>query len=139
LNDQKTLAGITPFFFNIPPATYITKAAEVIRNDFLQAGGVVTTLVDTGQQWDWPNGWAPLQWLTIKGLDNYGKKELAKDIANRWAKLNTEVYNNTGKLMEKYDVIDTSLTAGGGEYPSQDGFGWTNGVLLKILKSNETR
>jgi alpha,alpha-trehalase len=76
-----------------------------------------------------------LQWVAIKGLDNYGEKELAADLAHRWSKLNIKVYRNTGKLMEKYNVIDTHLTAGGGEYPSQDGFGWTNGVLLKILKT----
>jgi alpha,alpha-trehalase len=135
LNNQKTIAGITPFFFNIPPENYIAKAAEIIRKDFLRDGGVVTTLINTEQQWDWPNGWAPLQWLTIKGLDNYGEKDLAAELAHRWAHLNIKVYRNTGKLMEKYNVIDTNLTAGGGEYPSQDGFGWTNGVLLKVLKT----
>jgi alpha,alpha-trehalase len=135
LNDQKTVAGITPFFFNIPPSDYIDKAAALLKNEFLKDGGVVSTLINTEQQWDWPNGWAPLQWIAIKGLDNYGKKELAAEIAHRWAKLNIKVYRNTGKLMEKYNVIDTHLSAGGGEYPSQDGFGWTNGVLLKILKT----
>jgi len=135
LNNQKTIAGITPFFFNIPPENYIEKAAAVLRDDFLKDGGVVTTLINTEQQWDWPNGWAPLQWIAIKGLDNYGKKELATTLARNWAMLNIKVYRNTGKLMEKYNVIDTHLTAGGGEYPSQDGFGWTNGVLLKILKT----
>ncbi len=135
LNNQKTIAGITPFFFNIPPENYITKAAAILQNEFLKDGGVVTTLINTEQQWDWPNGWAPLQWIAIKGLENYNQKELAAELAHRWAKLNIKVYRNTGKLMEKYNVIDTNLTAGGGEYPSQDGFGWTNGVLLKILKT----
>jgi len=135
LNNQKTLAGITPFFFNIPPEAFITRAAAIIKDEFLQDGGVVTTLIDTEQQWDWPNGWAPLEWMTIKGLENYNATALAKEIAHRWARLNIKVYRNTGKLMEKYNVIDTNLTAGGGEYPSQDGFGWTNGVLLKILKT----
>jgi len=135
LSSQKTIAGIMPFFFNIPPENYITKAATLLKKDFLQDGGVVTTLINTEQQWDWPNGWAPLQWIAIKGLDNYGEKELASELAHRWAHLNIKVYRNTGKLMEKYNVIDTHLTAGGGEYPSQDGFGWTNGVLLKILKT----
>lgn len=134
-NNQKTIAGITPFFFNIPPENYIEKAAAIVRQDFLKDGGVVTTLINTEQQWDWPNGWAPLQWITIKGLDNYGQKDLAATLAHNWSMLNIKVYRNTGKLMEKYNVIDTHLTAGGGEYPSQDGFGWTNGVLLKILKT----
>ena len=60
-------------------------------------------------------------------------KELAKDIATRWVKLNMDVYSRTGKLMEKYNVVDTQLEAGGGEYPGQDGFGWTNGVLLALI------
>jgi alpha,alpha-trehalase len=137
LSTQQTIAGITPFFFDIPSSEKIVKAADVIREKFLQPGGVVTTLIDTGQQWDWPNGWAPLQWITIKALDEYGEMNLAREIAKRWVHLNIKVYRNTGKLMEKYDVVNTQLTAGGGEYPSQDGFGWTNGVLLKILKTYE--
>ncbi len=55
-------------------------------------------------------------------------------LASRWSRQNIRVFNKTGKLLEKYNVIDTTLQAGGGEYPNQDGFGWTNGVLLKILK-----
>lgn len=48
-------------------------------------------------------------------------------------------FKETGKLLEKYNVVDTTLLAGGGEYPNQDGFGWTNGVLLKLIKQrNET-
>jgi alpha,alpha-trehalase len=48
-------------------------------------------------------------------------------------KLNADVFERTGKLMEKYNVADTHLEAGGGEYPGQDGFGWTNGVLLALI------
>ena len=93
----------------------------------------MTTLKETGQQWDSPNGWAPLQWLTIQGLRNYGQDDLAKDLAERWMKLNVKVYKATGKLMEKYDVMDLSKPSGDGEYPSQDGFGWTNGVFLELV------
>jgi len=35
--------------------------------------------------------------------------------------------------VEKYDVSTTGTGGGGGEYPLQDGFGWTNGVTLKML------
>lgn len=127
-----TLAGMVPFFVQIAPPQYAAAAAQNIRSRFLQPGGLTTTLSRTGQQWDAPNGWAPLQWMSIAGLDQYGQKELAKNIAQRWVKLNTDVYQRTGKLMEKYNVIDLALEAGGGEYPSQDGFGWTNGVLLAL-------
>jgi len=134
LSSEKTIAGMTPFFFRMPHIGKITKAANIVEHDFLKDGGVVATLRHSGQQWDAPNGWAPLQWITIQGLNNYQEKDLAKKIAKRWITLNTNVYENTGKLMEKYNVEDTHLIAGGGEYPSQDGFGWTNGVLLKLIK-----
>jgi alpha,alpha-trehalase len=74
-----------------------------------------------------------LQWVAIQGLRNYGQDELADTIKERWVDLNLKVYKNTGKMVEKYNVEDISLEAGGGEYPVQDGFGWTNGVLLKLL------
>ena len=129
-----TLAGIAPLFFKVATAEQAKQAATVLENFFLQPGGVVTTLGTTGQQWDAPNGWAPLQWMTIKGLENYGLNDLASEIAKRWIKLNDNVYKRTGKMMEKYNVMDTALEAGGGEYPGQDGFGWSNGVLLALIK-----
>ncbi len=129
-----TLAGVYPLFFQIADEAQAAAVARAIREKFLCAGGLVTTLETTGQQWDAPNGWAPLQWMAIKGLENYGYDELAADIAGRWMKLNNDVFHRTGKLMEKYNVVDTHLDAGGGEYPGQDGFGWTNGVLLALIK-----
>jgi alpha,alpha-trehalase len=134
---QKTvlsLAGIYPLFVKIAAPEQADKVAAIVKEKFLQPGGVVSTLKTTGQQWDAPNGWAPLHWTTIIGLENYNHHTLATDIASRWIKLNTDVFKRTGKLMEKYNVVNTSLEAGGGEYPGQDGFGWTNGVLLALMK-----
>lgn len=108
-----------------------TKAA--MEAQLLQPGGIRSTPVQTGQQWDAPNGWAPLQWMTIAGLRQYGYQAEAADIKQRWITLNTRVYQNTGKMVEKYNVSDLSLLAGGGEYALQDGFGWSNGVLLRLL------
>lgn len=130
----QTLAGVMPLFFHLAEPDQARRTKDMIAQKFLRPGGVVTTLVSTGQQWDAPNGWAPLQWLTIHGLENYGEHELASEIAHRWLELNRRVYARTGKMMEKYNVVDTSLEAGGGEYPSQDGFGWTNGVFLKLSR-----
>jgi alpha,alpha-trehalase len=138
VNDKVTLAGMYPLcFFNQYPESMQqmgTDAAKVIREKLLKAGGVQTTEFNTGQQWDAPNGWPPLEWMTITGLEKCGQKDLAKDIAYRWIKLNNDVFLRTGRLMEKYNVADTKLEAGGGEYPGQDGFGWTNGVLLALIK-----
>ena len=129
-----TLGGISALYFKLADNQKAERIQEQIRSLFLKEGGVVTTLEATGQQWDAPNGWAPLQWMTIKGLENYGFSELAGEIANRWIRLNTAVFKRTGKLMEKYNVVNTHLEAGGGEYEGQDGFGWTNGVLLALIQ-----
>ena len=108
-------------------------AAEKLKQTLLKEGGVLSTTVANKQQWDAPNGWAPLQWVVISALEKSNQQELAADIARRWIRLNNDVYLRTGKLMEKYNVSDLHLEAGGGEYPGQDGFGWTNGVLLALI------
>ena len=97
----------------------------------------MTTTVVTGQQWDAPNGWAPLQWVAIQGLRNYGYNELANDIKKRWLATNELVFKRAGKLVEKYNVLDPTVAAGGGEYPLQDGFGWTNGVYMALRHEDE--
>jgi alpha,alpha-trehalase len=129
-----TLAGTYPLFLKMASEEQARRVATSIRENFMKPGGVVTTLTVTGQQWDAPNGWAPLQWITITGLENYGHTKSASEIANRWIRLNNDIFKRNGKLMEKYNVIDTNIEAGGGEYAGQDGFGWTNGVLLALIK-----
>jgi alpha,alpha-trehalase len=129
-----TLAATFPLYFKIASAKQADKVAALIEEHFLQSGGLITTTETTKQQWDAPNGWAPLQWIAINGLINYGHNELAENIAKRWMSINEKVYNNTGKMMEKYNVMATDLLAGGGEYDAQDGFGWTNGVYLALNK-----
>jgi len=137
--DDITMAGVFPLFFGIACSTSAEKVAAVLHAKLLKSGGCVTTLKASGQQWDSPNGWAPLQYMAVKGLEKYNMFQLAAEIAKRWIHLNIKVFKATGKLMEKYNVVDTNLLAGGGEYPSQDGFGWTNGVLLKFIKMFGTR
>lgn len=132
---RKSLAGVFPLFFGLATDEQAKSVTEEVKNTFLKDGGVVTTPYETGQQWDAPNGWAPLQWITIQGLRRYGYKELAREIAFRWTNLNRNVYFRTGKMLEKYNVVDTSLEGGGGEYPVQDGFGWTNGVYLALTQA----
>jgi alpha,alpha-trehalase len=136
--EEKPSAAITgatfsPLLFGIATKPQAKRVAETIRTKLLKPGGLVTSPTATGQQWDAPNGWAPLQWIAIKGLQNYGQTKFAENIARDWMTKVIKVYRNTGKLMEKYNVSDPAVTTGGGEYPNQDGFGWTNGVLRKLL------
>ncbi len=132
-----TPAGLYPFCFINEQPDYLSllgsKVAAVLESKLLKDGGFVTSVYNTGEQWDAPNGWAPLEWMMIWGLDRCGQKNLAATAAKRWIKLNIHVYKQTGKLMEKYNVTDLNKEAGGGEYGGQDGFGWTNGVLLKLI------
>jgi len=130
----QSLAALYPLFFNIAEIKQAEEVANLIELKFLEPGGVNTTTNYTGQQWDSPNGWAPLQWITIKGLRNYGFNSLADEIKSRWIKLNKSVFERTGKMFEKYNVVDISLHAGGGEYDLQDGFGWSNGIALALIK-----
>jgi len=130
--DRITMAGCFPLFLHVADEQQARAVAMTIREQLLSEGGVLTTTLQTGQQWDAPNGWAPLQWIAYKGLSNYQQQELAGEIRKRWMNLNETTYAATGKMMEKYNVKDIHTKAGGGEYPNQDGFGWTNGVYLAM-------
>ena len=134
VNDQVNMSGMFPLFFQVADRVRAEKEQKAVIRDLMKDGGFLTTTEYTGQQWDAPNGWAPLQWIAIIGLEKYGYFDEARQSAERWVKLNKTVFDRTGKLMEKYNVTDLKLDAGGGEYPSQDGFGWTNGVLLALIK-----
>jgi alpha,alpha-trehalase len=132
-SSQYTLAGLYPLFFHLAEIRQAEKVKTQTETLFLKPGGLVTTLVqNSGQQWDYPNAWAPLQWIGYKACKNYQFDGLANEIAKRWTNLNLKVYFETGKMMEKYDVVDLNRLGGGGEYKAQDGFGWTNGVFLKL-------
>ncbi|XP_070283061.1 trehalase isoform X2 [Myotis yumanensis] len=98
--------------------------------------GVPTSLQKTGQQWDYPNAWAPLQDLVIRGLARSPSprtQEVAFQLAQNWIQTNFRVYSQTSAMYEKYDISSGGQPGGGGEYEVQEGFGWTNGVVLMLL------
>jgi alpha,alpha-trehalase len=132
VSDRPTLAAAAPLYFGLATAEQGHAVAARLERDFLKPGGFVTTLVPSGQQWDAPNGWPPLQWLTIEGIRRYGRQDVADLARARWLALNRRTYRSTRRMTEKYDVVDLNRRAGGGEYPTQDGFGWTNGVALGL-------
>jgi alpha,alpha-trehalase len=127
-----TAATLYPLFLQVASTAEADLVARAVQNKLLAPGGVETTLVNSGQQWDAPNGWAPLQWIAVIGLRNYGYDTLAQEIATRWVGENIAVYQSEAKLVEKYDVSVSGGQGGGGEYATQIGFGWTNGVLLGL-------
>jgi len=126
-------ATLYPLLVDVASPRQAASVARIARRRLLKPGGIVTTPIATGQQWDSPNGWAPLQWIAISGLRDYGQSALARTIGCRWLSNVNDVYRHTGKLLEKYDVVHLGRNGGGGEYPTQDGFGWTNGVTRHLL------
>ncbi|ANE49181.1 alpha,alpha-trehalase TreA [Flavisolibacter tropicus] len=129
-----SVAGVMPLFCHAATEEQAAIAKTTFQKYLLKDGGAVSTVYHTGEQWDAPNGWAPLQFIAVKGFMNYGFNDMAKTIAERWMAVNERVFNATGKMLEKYNVEDINLDSGGGEYPTQDGFGWTNGVYLKFYE-----
>src|SRR5690606_30963153 len=129
-----TAATVAPLFIGCASDAQAQRVADTIRQRMLAPGGLSTTEVKgSGQQWDRPNGWAPLQWMAVQGLRHYGHDELAREIAHRWLAVVSHLYQMENKLVEKYILRPTSEHAGGGEYPLQDGFGWTNGVVARLM------
>ena len=132
IRPQLTAAALAPLFSGIATQSQADRTAKLIGDKLLAPGGLRTTLVKSGQQWDLPNGWAPLQWIAFMGLRRYGYDELARAIAERWIDTVGTAYLQRGLLFEKYDVETRSIGAGG-EYAPQVGFGWTNGVTADLI------
>lgn len=99
-------------------------------------GGFPTSLNESGQQWDFPNAWPPLQHMLITGLAQSQNEEVqigAFHIAEKWIRTNYESWKVTKHMFEKFNVTVQGASGGGGEYDIQKGFGWTNGVVLDLL------
>jgi alpha,alpha-trehalase len=119
------------------------QAAKLVKNieKFDKKGGLATTagsfmyttlFGSTKTQWAYPNGWAPLHYIVIEGLSNYGYKTQAKAVAHKWLKTCNDWYLYHGEFQEKYNVVNQKLRPTEGVYPSQTGFGWTNGVFVYL-------
>jgi len=131
--DRLSAATFYPLFVGAADEKKAHVVAQKAWDELLAPGGLRTTTVRTGQQWDTPNGWAPLQWVAVSGLRRYGETALADEIAKRWLATVQREYRASGKMLEKYDVEEVKA-GGGGEYPTQDGFGWTNGVARALME-----
>jgi alpha,alpha-trehalase len=128
-----TAAALVPLFVRLATPAQADATERLACGGLLAKNGLMTTLRRTGQQWDAPNGWAPLQWMGAVGLARYGHKQAAREIASRWCAAVHRVYLDSGRLLEKYDVMEDK-PGGGGEYETQDGFGWTNGVYAAFCE-----
>jgi len=121
------------------------QAARVAANlpRFEQPGGLQTSATASGNQWDAPFGWAPLQLIAVDGLRSYGFSEAADRIATKFLSLVRDDYLKSGTIVEKYDVVRRTAGVSGGirfGYRSNEpGFGWTNAVFTALLDELDTK
>jgi alpha,alpha-trehalase len=121
------------------------QAAALVKSlrRFENKGGLATTdALPLGQfvlgsmptQWAYPNGWAPLHFIVVQGLERYGYHEDARRIALKWLRTNTDWFQKEHVFLEKYNVVSPEKPPVKGLYPSQTGFGWTNAVYERFCQ-----
>ncbi|MDW7680218.1 MAG: trehalase family glycosidase [bacterium] len=135
INDRHSpiasLAGFAPLWVNLASE----KQAELVVKNlprFEHEYGVAVceqSEQKTVFQWDYPNGWAPMFYVVIQGLLNYDYKSDAERIAEKYLSVVTENYKTTGKLWEKYNVVEGSIRVKN-EYEIVSMLGWTAGVFV---------
>jgi alpha,alpha-trehalase len=133
MSDQVSAASLYPLYTRLADPHHAQQTAATVNQTLIRPGGIATTANNSGQQWDAPNGWAPLQLIAVDGLRAYDQSDLAETIGRHFLTQVQGLYNREHKLVEKYD-IEGGKGGGGGEYELQDGFGWTNGVTLQLLR-----
>ena len=117
-----------------------SQAKRVWQNldKFEAAGGILTSTHVSGNQWDAPFGWAPLNLIAVWGLLRYGYESDAKRIAGKFLNMAVQEFNKSGTLVEKYDVSACSANVSDeiffGYSSNEIGFGWTNSTILELFK-----
>lgn len=90
----------------------------------------------SGEQWDAPFGWAPLQWIAVQALRRYGYQADADRVSKNFLTLVLKEYQGHGILVEKYDVVGLRADIGRdmlfGYFTNEAGFGWTNAVFTAL-------
>ncbi|KAL0101757.1 hypothetical protein PUN28_019111 [Cardiocondyla obscurior] len=118
---------------------YAKNAVSYLKKNKIDSyfGGTPSSADFTGEQWDYPNAWPPLQSFIILGLHQTQVKEaenFARTLADRWLRSNFLGYDEYGKMFEKYNALHPGESGGGGEYNVQEGFGWSNGLIFELFK-----
>jgi alpha,alpha-trehalase len=131
-----SIAGFYPLWAKLSTQEEAEQVRANLRH-FEHVGGLANTandrLLQPFRQHDYPNGWPQQQFIVIQGLLNYGFTEDARRLAKKWLDLNQKHFLKTGQMWEKYNVVDSDIGRAG-RYPNQVGFGWTNGVFVRLTQ-----
>jgi len=146
--NMKTGEFIKGFYFsNIMPMIYgikpITSEYDLLSKYktflFKYKGGIPASEFESGQQWDFPNVWAPHQHMLIEYLINIEEDKLAFHVSKAFFNSVSAGFTDSGSFFEKYNCKELGKTGAGGEYKPQTGFGWTNGTTLAIISKYKNR
>ena len=133
---QSTYEYVTTFYPLWAGSASVAQAKAVVGNlsRFLKPGGVAMSTTDSGVQWDLPYGWAPTTYLAVAGLARVGATAQAQTVAQRFMKSIENGYARDGTIREKYNVVssDADVHVTTGYTQNVIGFGWTNGVYLRL-------
>lgn len=154
--------GAAPDYIRNNPHAVKTAYSRIAKYLELKPGGIPSSNLRSGQQWDQPSVWPPLMHVLMKGLVNtpatFGKDDPAyKDVHKLALTLGQRYLDSTfctwyatggstsetpqlsglsdsdvGIMFEKYDDTSINHAGGGGEYEVVEGFGWSNGVLMWV-------
>lgn len=127
-----TVAGVYPVNVGIAARDQAEAVKNTVEKTLQKKYGVAQSVrFVENYQWDWPNGWAPIQVRVVEGLMRYGYNRLALRLVKKWLFVNIKVFRETGKLWEKYDVVHGKVGMPD-RYPTPHGFAWTNACFLII-------
>ena len=133
---QSTYNYITIFYPLWAGEASVAQAKAVSANLplFLKPGGVAMSTTASGVQWDLPYGWAPTTYFAVTGLERAGADAEARTVAQRFERSVENGYAHDGTIREKYNVVSSNadVQVSTGYKQNVIGFGWTNGVYLKL-------
>lgn len=129
-------ASLYPLFVGLATKEQAEKTVKKLLSLLETEYGILTCAkheISGIYQWDAPQGWAPLQFVTVKGLLNYGFINEAMRIARKYMATVERNYEKTGRLWEKYNVLDGTINTNN-EYDMPPMLGWSAGVYLYFEK-----
>lgn len=135
-------SNVAPLWQNAVSSTFLEANGPKIMSSLEKSGGldfpggVPTSLIRSGEQWDFPNVWPPEVSIVVNAIDNIGTEEsrvLALEVAQTFVRSCHWGFLEYKQMFEKYDAENPGKFGGGGEYNVQFGFGWSNGAILEFL------
>lgn len=108
---------------------------QLLNSKLMRAGGIMGSEVVSGKQWDAPYTWAPHVFIAVEAMNSSGMRETATALSRSWIEMVDRVHGEKGVILEKYDAVRASSPIETGDkYVTQEGFLWSNGVYLTLLR-----